>query len=482
MQLRNREIVKQSLIKPTYLSNKSNKKVANGTSQSKRKKPDRLSCFEEQQPLLKKHKTSNTRENLGNCKSCKRKEESISAPCTRSRMIKKSNSASQHVERKITKTRQHECENSSHNHVNNVEEINITCWKETPRTRRKNKNSTTAQKEGVSNERMFYTSKHPAYKENQNRTHHHSEVTILFYSRNIKQRIAKARFIDSVADSINHYKTSGSKESLDESINIQQKRSTRNQQTSKQNGKGIPLTKEESSSPNTNTTSSPCARRSSRVLQSASKKNKEGRKQSLLCQKKSCNGTVNVLRRPPPQLSVKQRERIKEILHDFEEHSKKRAGNKSSKCRGKLQRRDSIAKKSATKSFSGVYLSAPPPSKREKRKSKKHIKMIVQTLEEFGDGSTLSDIFDYLVSTTQYSTLLVLHALKQAIENNEVLPYMNMFVRKDCYDEFVEDELQRCREYGRPLSKTVEKVPLKSSLKRYRNRQKSSRKSNNSKT
>ena len=74
--------------------------------------------------------------------------------------------------------------------------------------------------------------------------------------------------------------------------------------------------------------------------------------------------------------------------------------------------------------------------------------MIITTLEDYGDGSTLTDLMDYsrITCETEHCTLLVLHALKEAIKTSQVMPYKDMFVREECYEDFLEDEKQRDEE------------------------------------
>lgn len=87
--------------------------------------------------------------------------------------------------------------------------------------------------------------------------------------------------------------------------------------------------------------------------------------------------------------------------------------------------------------------------------------MIITTLEDYGDGSTLTDLMDYsrITCEAEHCTLLVLHALKEAVKTSQVIPYKNMFVREECYEDFLEDEKQRDEEL-----KMTKKLTKKNSI------------------
>ena len=150
-------------------------------------------------------------------------------------------------------------------------------------------------------------------------------------------------------------------------------------------------------------------------------------------------------------LTKDQKKRVEKLLKKF---SKKQQHNKSKKpftviintsdeevvhCRG-----------NRGPNSSSIYDEEyhRPANGKQRTRSRQHVNMITSTLEDYGDGSTLTDLIDYsrITYETEHCTLLVLHALKEAVKTSQVVPYKDMFVREDCYEEFLEDEKQRDEE------------------------------------
>ena len=106
---------------------------------------------------------------------------------------------------------------------------------------------------------------------------------------------------------------------------------------------------------------------------------------------------------------------------------------------------------------------------KQKRHLSKHIRMIKKTLEESGDGSTFEDVIDFSKEHSNNSSLLVLHALNYALLRKQIQLYQNLFVRTDCLEDYINEQNEReMIQIEASKTKKNKKLPLLSSLKKYR--------------
>lgn len=202
------------------------------------------------------------------------------------------------------------------------------------------------------------------------------------------------------------------------------------------------------------------------VIKSASKLSSNRRSQRLrstskqeqLSEKKS-----HKVSRPRESnmLSKEQKKRVEKLLKEFD-----RKGKVKKSLTTLIHQKKN---KQSTEKFSifneSYYAPATP---KQRSRSRKHIRMILQTLEEYGDGSTLVDVIDYskeIYLSTQHCTLLVLHALKEAIKSKKVVPFTDLFVREECFDEFLQEEKEKEKERKTTLRNskhnTIKKIAFK---------------------
>ena len=152
-------------------------------------------------------------------------------------------------------------------------------------------------------------------------------------------------------------------------------------------------------------------------------------------------------------LSKDQKKRVEKLLKKFnkkQQHSKNNkqqviidtSDEETVHCRGKKRRRQANSSSIHDEEY------YRPDDAKQRARSRQHVNMIITTLEDYGDGSTLTDLIDYsrLTCESEHCTLLVLHALKEAVKTSQVMPYKDMFVREECYEDFLEDEKQRDEE------------------------------------
>lgn len=106
---------------------------------------------------------------------------------------------------------------------------------------------------------------------------------------------------------------------------------------------------------------------------------------------------------------------------------------------------------------------------KQKRHLSKHVRMIKKALEESGDGSTFEDVIDFSKEHSNNSSLLVLHALSYALLRKQIQLYQNLFVRTDCLEDYIKEQNERKRiKIEATKTKKNKKIPLLSSLKKYR--------------
>lgn len=205
-------------------------------------------------------------------------------------------------------------------------------------------------------------------------------------------------------------------------------------------------------------------RRSSRI-QSQSKPIK-GNKRST-----TFNDTEQSIRSPRKSSKQFQQSDDKKLPSSKRRYAVLKAYDKNLDERIKLaQKKANVLIKAARRSSAGSST-----SKQDKRKSdssyavpksqqkkiNKHVKMITETINESGDGSSFADIIEYtkaMFESANKSSLLVLHALQHALSKKRVLLYENMFVRDECYQEYVEDERRRAKNSRKTMP--YEKIPL----------------------
>lgn len=166
----------------------------------------------------------------------------------------------------------------------------------------------------------------------------------------------------------------------------------------------------------------------------------------------STTSSKTTIHRESNILTKDQKKRVEKLLKKFskkQQHKNKQpiivdtSDEETVHCRGK--RRQTQTANSSSIHVEEYYR---PDNAKQRKRSRQHVNMIITTLEDYGDGSTLTDLMDYsrITCETEHCTLLVLHALKEAIKTSQVMPYKDMFVREECYEDFLEDEKQRDEE------------------------------------
>jgi len=156
----------------------------------------------------------------------------------------------------------------------------------------------------------------------------------------------------------------------------------------------------------------------------------------------SCRKKKTTKRKESNILTKEQKQKVEKILKEFNKKQKSIRRNGTTQPNPRSQ--NQILNAANTSSiFDERYYG--PGTVRLRTRSRRNVRMILKTLEDYGDGSTLIDLIDYskTVCQTEHCNLLVLHTLKEAMKTHQVRTYNDLFVRQDCYDEFLEEEQQR---------------------------------------
>ena len=187
----------------------------------------------------------------------------------------------------------------------------------------------------------------------------------------------------------------------------------------------------------------------------------------------STTSTTSVVKSPKTSyresniLSKEQKRRVEKLLKKF---NKKKQQTSSDKGESTIINTSDMEFLHSSRGSRAANISSiheeeyfRPSNVKQRMKHRKHVEMITSTLEDYGDGSTLTDLIDYSKMACEdamaehHCTLLVLHALKEAVKKSQIIPYKDMFVREECYEEFLEEERKRNEELKMTNKKTTSK-------------------------
>jgi len=110
----------------------------------------------------------------------------------------------------------------------------------------------------------------------------------------------------------------------------------------------------------------------------------------------------------------------------------------------------------------------------QKKTLSRHMRVMRKVLKDSGDGSSFEDMVDFSKAYGEDNTsLLVFHSLRKALENKKIRTFQDVYIRSECYNEFVEEHEKTEGEKQKQSKNNHKKIPLQSSLKKYRKTNKS---------